>query len=228
MSLVGSNEWIAESDAERVANISTATLKRFIEAGYLNVESAQDGSRLFSKRQLEELFGFKTDLNSQIQKQEITVQEVPAPTSESKSEFQSVADRSSESSTPESVASNSAQHSDAVPNYNSEVSRLQKTIEMLDRIIEMKDQNIKDLKSQIDWFKGQIDRLEERSQRDQVLMLTENETIRNLAAVMNRKSILRQIVDWIGLDSAPVKPAAMQHRLNNKQAESTSGHQNDT
>ena len=54
--MVGSN-LITETDAVKQAGVSARTLHRFSEAGYLTVQVATDGHRLYSETQLQEIFG---------------------------------------------------------------------------------------------------------------------------------------------------------------------------
>jgi DNA-binding transcriptional MerR regulator len=56
---------IPESEASTLAAVSTRTLERFAEAGYLRVETGMNGIKLFSRSEVEHLFGVK---NKRIEK----------------------------------------------------------------------------------------------------------------------------------------------------------------
>jgi hypothetical protein len=53
------SDLIPEDDVGTLTGVSVTTIKRFAEAGYLKVEKDREGRRLFSKKQLSELFGVK-------------------------------------------------------------------------------------------------------------------------------------------------------------------------
>ena len=50
-------ELISEKDAAKKAGVSAKTLTRFSEAGYLTVEIQDDGTRMYSASQINEIFG---------------------------------------------------------------------------------------------------------------------------------------------------------------------------
>lgn len=58
---MGFEQFISESEAASLAGVSVATLNRFAEAGYLEVETESDGLRLFSARELKEVFGISSE-----------------------------------------------------------------------------------------------------------------------------------------------------------------------
>lgn len=56
---MGLLNYISDSEAASRTGVSVATLERFVEAGYLRVESDSDGLRLFSQRELDQVFGLR-------------------------------------------------------------------------------------------------------------------------------------------------------------------------
>jgi hypothetical protein len=92
-----------------------------------------------------------------------------------------------------------------------EITRLRNLLAIQERILDSKDDEIADLRSQRAWLRERIERLEEKSDRDQILLLSETQTIRSLIAYQeSRKSAVRQFLEWTGLvkaDNASTLPS---------------------
>jgi hypothetical protein len=85
-----------------------------------------------------------------------------------------------------------------------EIFRMQKILEMQDKLLDMKDRELKDLREQRDWLKERVQKLEEKSDRDQLILLSETQTIRKLMALQEgKRSPLHMALEWLGL----VRPA---------------------
>jgi hypothetical protein len=81
-----------------------------------------------------------------------------------------------------------------------EVARLRNLLTMQERILDSKDDEIADLRSQRAWLRERIEKLEEKSDRDQILLLSETQMIRSLIAYQEtRKSTFRQFLEWTGI-----------------------------
>ena len=57
---MGLENYVSEAEAIQRSGVSIKTLQRFVEAGYLSVEVEPDGLRLYSRSQLDEIFGIHT------------------------------------------------------------------------------------------------------------------------------------------------------------------------
>ncbi|RMD88027.1 MAG: hypothetical protein D6808_00440, partial [Candidatus Dadabacteria bacterium] len=79
-----------------------------------------------------------------------------------------------------------------------QISHLKNTINLLENIVALKDDEIKSLKAQNEWLQTRIERMEERANREQVLLLAESETVRKLIWEKKR-SPLRAALEWMGL-----------------------------
>jgi hypothetical protein len=67
-------------------------------------------------------------------------------------------------------------------------------------LIETKDAEIADLKNQRAWLQQRIEKLEQQSDRDRLLLLSESHTIKQLVAIeANRKSKLRATLEFFGI-----------------------------
>jgi len=206
---------ISEATAVKEAGVSARTLQRFSEAGYLTVQVKGDGDRLYSRLQLTEIFGSFQEAPSSI----------PAPSSEETSDtscsgavtceidtttYSSPAEPTPmvervELSTPEVAAANVAMDT---PPLTEEVQRLRNLVALQERILDMKESEVQDLRSQRDWLKARVEKLEEKGDRDQVLLLSETQAIRQLIGLQHKRpSALRNLLEWLGLGNSETVPA---------------------
>ena len=185
---------ITESEAVALAGVSARTLRRFQESGYLEVSQDGDGATRYIKSQIVEIFGAAEALSSQ------------APHSPSEPQRQSShgeaprAPQATRAPQPEQSASPEIPAASAVP----EIDRLRNLVTLQERILDLKDAEITDLRSQRDWLRSRVERLEEKSERDQILLLSETQTIRKLVSMHEgRKSALQNVLEWLGIAKQP-------------------------
>jgi len=205
---------ISEATAVKEAGVSARTLQRFSEAGYLTVQVKGDGERLYSRLQLTEIFGSF---------QETTPSPVPSSTvvSESASSEASSCDAGPTTyyteaeptpmvelvSTPASETADSTPAIDATP-LNEEIQRLKNLVALQERILDMKESEIQDLRSQRDWLKTRVEKLEEKGDRDQILLLSETQALRQLIGLQHKRpSAIRSLLEWLGLSNSETVPA---------------------
>ncbi len=323
---MGFHDMVSASEAASLSGVSVATLQRFAQVGYLNVDSDSDGVPLFSKRELQSVFGLalydRQHSNQQHSDQQHSNQQhsdlahsdrtpsngsasteeksspttpsfseptassfsqssprisslfellgrtrtektaaVPSPAnvsttnpseelrtvepSLSKSENASpltketpprIAEPSQEAShdntsTPESSqasTSNSTKSPSSIDipsttpasptplqvvpqtfaseqvleQLSAENRKLRHVLDLQERILSMREDEIRDLKQQRDWLQKRLERLEEKSDRDQLLLLSETQTIRKLISFQTpKKSALRLALEWFGMGS---------------------------
>ena len=209
---MGFDNYISESEAISYAGVSQATLARFIEAGYLAIEQDADGLRLFSKTQLANLFGITEPIR---EVRESNVIEMPMAKSK-------VAEQPEQKSTQEEVVvaavSNGSAYSSPVERkvvelfegatqnrgaafetLEREVAKYKNIVELQEKILAMKDEEIKSLKSERDWLRTRTEKMEDKAERDQLLLLAETQTIRQLISIHDRKkSPVRTALEWLG------------------------------
>jgi hypothetical protein len=81
-----------------------------------------------------------------------------------------------------------------------ELQRLRNLVALQERILDIKDAEVTDLRSQRDWLRARIERLEEKAERDQILLLSETQTIRKLVSLNEgRRSAFQNILEWLGI-----------------------------
>ena len=205
---------ISEATAVKEAGVSARTLQRFSEDGYLTVQVKGDGERIYSRLQLAEIFGSF---------QETSASPTPAGEVRSESSCGDSSPRGTESTTyyspaeptpmVERVAPATTNNidlraaSDLAP-LNEEIQRLKNLVSLQERILDMKESEIQDLRSQRDWLKTRVEKLEEKGDRDQVLLLSETQAIRQLIGLQQKRpSAVRGLLEWLGLGGPETMPA---------------------
>lgn len=204
---------ISETDAAKIAGVSPRTLQRFTEAGYFTLEETSSGERLYSRTVLAQLFGISEqkeseriiDLDREREKREQAEDVEPAPSLKSDEEISSETP-----SVPTHESTQTEAPSDNTPlqevrlegeSLNSGLTRHQEVIlEMQDRLIDRLEREIHDLKNERDWLRARIEKLEEKAERDQLLLLAEAQTVRRLVTMqVQKKNSWRHALEWFGL-----------------------------
>lgn len=205
-----SPDLISELEAAELSGVSTVTLGRFADAGYLNVEERVDGVRAFSKSELERVFGLTIDAESS--DREFSTDE---PTITSTTEIvRDISLHNSENQTAQqhdTAEIERAEQRTPQPSLDREVTRLSTIVELQEKYISLKEQELKNLREERDWLRSRIEKLEEKSDRDQLILVSISETNRGLSkAIENRKSPLKSALEWIGLLPAPDQQKSQQ------------------
>ncbi len=209
-----SEAMISEAAAVKEAGVSARTLQRFSEAGYLTVQVKSEGDRLYSRSQLLEIFGSfqesTTSPSTQTEAESETQRDDPSSCDAATSTYYSHTEP-----TPmvERVAPTSPELGDTTTSstpspLNEEMQRLRNLVTLQERILDMKESEIQDLRSQRDWLRTRVEKLEEKGDRDQVLLLSETQAIRQLIGLQEKRpSAIRSLLEWLGLGSSETMPA---------------------
>lgn len=215
-------DYISEREAANVAGVSVATLNRFVETGYLQLEVDNDGVRLFSKNELQRLFNVTQlsparsyDSENFVSSNNIQAQTVESETQDKSAQLHS--DQSSQTNPPQtnqatetsqneqsqkislSEAAPNSEQSKAINYLEQEVSKFKRISELQERILDIREQQIQDLKSESNWLRQRIEKLEEKSSREQLILMANTETVRNLLLEHKRKSTLRAALEWFNI-----------------------------
>ena len=86
-----------------------------------------------------------------------------------------------------------------------ELQRLRSVSMMQEKLIEIREEQLEELRSEKTWLKSRIEKLEEQAKRDQVLLMTEADTLRRVLA-QQRRSPVRSLLEWCGV----VQPQSQQ------------------
>jgi len=195
------SEMISETTAVALAGVSARTLSRFSEAGYLSIELRESGERYYSRSQLREIFGsFQGDTSEP----EPTTTEIGTD-NQRETPIGTYYSPVSPSPMVERASAPGAESVTSVPASMNveEVTRLKNLVTLQEKILDMKDTEINDLRSQRDWLRTRVEKLEEKGDRDQVLLLNETQALRQLIGLQQqRRSSVRNILEWFGLASS--------------------------
>ena len=180
--MVGEN-LISETDAAAWAGLSPATLGRFAEAGYLRIERDPQGRRFFPRSDVAALFGLSDPR--------------PRPPSAPESRAEAgapaggdAADEPREAQPQQSLPAEAA-------------ARARTVFQVFERILELREREIEDLKGERDWLKRRIEKLEEKSDRDQIVLLSETQMLRRMVlAGAARRSSWQLALEWLGISAS--------------------------
>jgi len=187
---------ITEAEAVTTAGVSARTLQRFQESGYLDVTTSSDGSKLYLLSQIVEIFGAAEALSTSSPHEN----EKPEPIISSRIDEDPRARQHTSTVVPGPVSSIPRESIEPEETEARELQRLRNLIVLQERILDMMDAELTDLRSQRDWLRARIERLEEKSERDQILLLSETQTIRKLVSLHEgRRSTVQNILEWLGI-----------------------------
>lgn len=232
------DEMCSEQEAIRIAGVSARTLLRFCESGYLNLHATPDGSRMYERRQVEEIFGTPSahcepapDITADDTCTAGEQTSAHPPSAENLADSSQMAGQQATEclvDSPErpAQATNFTRMTETQHDGSAEeIVRLRNLLAIQERILDSKDDEIADLRSQRAWLRERIERLEEKSDRDQILLLSETQTIRSLIAYQeSRKSAVRQLLEWAGLVKSDAGSALPQAKPNDFQSKAGSSH----
>jgi hypothetical protein len=188
-------ELLSEDEASVAAGVSQSTLRRFVEIGVLRTISGSDGAApRYNISELEQVFSVQIP---RARRPRSFLQDTPEPNQE--------ASEDSFATAPEAIR--------PTPSVSSDAGRgFRQVIELQERLLAAKDVEIADLKSQREWLQSRIEKLEQQSDRDKLILLSETQTIKQLIAIeSNRKSKVRAALEFFGI--IPVKePLQIPHQ----------------
>ena len=188
--------YISEQEAAHRAGVSITTLKRFSDAGYIQTEADKDGSTRFHVRELEKVFGLPAS-ELEIVKDINLASQTTYSTSIDPIAIDIEAPLPTPAQTPVEAAP-------IQQSRDTEIIRMQHLIDLQDRFIEAKEQEIKSLKEERDWLRNRIEKLEEKNDRDQLILVSVSETNRGLLrAIENKPSLVKGALEWLGLLPPP-------------------------
>lgn len=261
---MGFLSYVSESEACQLAGVSSGTLNRFVEAGYLDVETENDGLRLFSIDEIQKVFSLSeiTPGNShdKVEEQQTEIPladfscdeqamdtiDTPAfaePLTDAKEQEPSPIDRPSEElssyyteapaqkvlsitahlakqNTSEEVSvqelastATSQQDSNISRVLEAEIAKFEKVNEVNELIIQLREKEIEELRQERNWLRQRVERLEEKAERDQILLLSETQLMKQLLIQQSEKRFsLKGALRWLGLQHE--EPKVLANRLN--------------
>jgi hypothetical protein len=229
---MNTNNLCSESEAITLAGVSARTLSRFCEAGYISTQTAQDGTTLYNRSQIEGIFGLNASVVEDTGSAEAFTcdlgkdnaghcgEEDAAEACDNRAANEQTEDQRVHSAFnyKTDYSENKTSFAGGEARLHNEIERLRNLLAIQERILDNKDDEIADLKNQRSWLRERIEKLEEKADRDQILLLSETQTIRSLIAYREtKKSPVKQFLEWIGV-SQPVQalPASPNYELRDR------------
>lgn len=193
------NPYITEENAVNLCGVTSATLNRFVEVGYLNTVSEENGKRLFSANELSDLFGIDEGALEKItssldEKVEKISENIFDTSKDDKIDFSS-----SDNTDTDYIESES--NSDQIRHNSDKLNSIsfKKLLSLQEKILEMRELEIKDLKQQRDWLQSRVEKLEAQSDRDRVILLSQTHAVRRLIGLQEKKkSAVRATLEFFG------------------------------
>lgn len=194
-------------DALKLVGVSAQTLERFVETGYLNCETHQN-TPCYHLSELQALFGIDAELEDQPE-----VSDTSVATDSDKSLYVELEEE--QLNVPLSEATD-----------DRELHRLTVLNEMYEKLLDRREQEIKDLYDQRAWLRERIEKLEEKAERDQLLLISETQLITKLVKQRQNESPVRKALTWLGVinDNEPRNSATIEFT---RKAQNTKKAQND-
>lgn len=196
---------ISETNASRMAGVSPVTLSRFVEAGYLKVSSDPAGEKNYLRSEICSLFGIPYE-GLKVTKEYV---DSPGPGDEGEDAGELDAEFD-ETSSDEEDTGYWAETLSPEPDGQSEIKKYKSLAEMHEKLLEIREKEIEELRKERDWLRTRIERLEEKSERDQLLLLAETQTIKRLVNITQQRkpSAIRATLEWLGI--VPAKSADLE------------------
>lgn len=207
---MGYRDLVSETEAAAMAGISARTLRRFINSGYLHVEHDADGLPLLEKEEVARLFGVRVEkmaanagnvsfahTQSTAGEKIIDLKLASALGLKTRSALRKEEEPSMTvpEATPFELAENNA-----VDLLQSELDKLKHVLDVQEKLLEEREREVHQLMGERDWLRKRIERLEEKGERDQILLLSETQALRKLVnAQVDRRSPVRAMLEWFGI-----------------------------
>jgi hypothetical protein len=222
-----SQQLLSEQQAVSACGVSLSTLLRFAEAGYLQIQgTSADGGRMFSEEQLKGLFGSlggntgdgsaeETKTQAQSTQEKVidielkgskgNIESVIADSAEADETAALMESYSEVAEVPSEPIVEATEETEEVPiaggsDIPTSNEHLKTILNLQEQLLAAKEKSLADLETQCRWLQERIERLELKSERDQLLILSETQTLtRMLAAATESKSVGRRFLEWIGV-----------------------------
>lgn len=189
---------VNEQTAAQAAGVSVATLQRFVEVGALNAVE-KEGGVFYLIPHIERLFSVtihqpRTPLRTISLPTSPLARSAVAPTESTLESRETEVERQLLTAPPASTTPSKATLGE------DEVNMFKQVLDAQDKLLALKDAEIADLKSQRAWLQQRVEKLEQQSDRDRLILLSEAHTIKQLVAIeANRKSKIRAALEFFGI-----------------------------
>lgn len=189
MNAFAQREFISFAEAVQITGLSESTLKRFADAGYFlcNEDSTES---LIDKHELLSVLNIKEKPHS-------TRVAASGSTAIVQKETQELIEVEQKELASADIETRSAPETDS--NY-AELLKLKALNDLQEKYIELKEGEVKSLKEERDWLRTRIEKLEDKAERDQIILVSMSETQRGILTHLDkRKSTFQLALEWVGL-----------------------------
>lgn len=188
------------TDAAALYGVSTSTINCFIETGYLRVKAEKPDAKFISRRDLAAVFG--APLQDAVSVEQMPEDAVVEKFEPEVSEESYDADLNESDVEPPQVTAQSnlsAPAADLQSQHANEIEllKLRNIIAVQEQLLKTRTEQLTDIRSERDWLKSRVERMEQASQREQLLLLAESETVRKLVSSHSRSPV-RAALEWLG------------------------------
>lgn len=227
-----SEDLVAAAVAAQLTGLKLNTLYRFAEAGYVRMDVKSGGERCFSRRDLEKVFGVSAAAAKSepvaIDRHSLAAAAAtvsPAVSSEPMVPLEEPASGSAPvhqpaAARPAQPAVEVVQLPELTPaaaarrqELQLELIRLRSVVQLQERLLKQRDGEFLDLRQQRDWLRARIERLEDKGDREQLLLLNESRLISQLLTLEHKKSPVLLALEWLGAAPAPAAAAKTAEKL---------------
>ena len=225
-SLNSHSSYISQAEASALAGVSVSTLMRFAEAGYFKILE-QNGETQFSRLEISEVFGpaissalnnnyisTKDNSKPQAEKQEEKIEIEQSPLESSNQSDKLIeAQPTSEKNSPlvaqveKIIKKDPSSQTSGTNDYISENNQTTKSstdafrtvLKLQEELLADRENRISDLIKERDWLRSRLEKMEEKSDRDQMLLMVESQKVRTLIEKSPPKTgFLKLALDWMG------------------------------
>lgn len=218
--------YISQAEASALAGVSVSTLMRFAEAGYFKVLE-QNGETQFSRLEISEVFGpaissaFNSNYNSpkevKLDREKIEGSHQEVPTKSEKliepqpssnlnpsplaAQVEKIIERESgNSSNWNSISEASSFISETAQTSKSSTDAFKTVLKLQEELLADRESRISELIKERDWLRSRLEKMEEKSDRDQMLLMVESQKVRTLIDRNPQKSgFIKLALDWMGV-----------------------------
>jgi len=105
---------------------------------------------------------------------------------------------------------------------HADIQRLQRVIDLQDQLLDLREAELADLKEQRGWLQKRIEKLEDKADRDQLLLLTETQMIsKMLLHQTQKKSPVILALEWLGFKKPePATTTTIDYKYSNREKSS--------
>lgn len=196
---------IEVSRLAKFCNMSTETIIRFIEADYIKVLEKRDNQIFVNANEACALFGanpekLQSELkieNQNVDEETLKEKSITSNEEEVKEEIQSK--KEVEIEKPKNAIIETKEINNETSTESSESALFKKLTELQEELLKKQDLEIEDLKKQRSWLQNRVEILEQKLDREQLLLLSQTQIVNQLIKKRKISSPIQKALAWFGV-----------------------------